>query len=104
MSQLPGTAAPSTPAAHGTSPLRTSDGELLDLSVSVELRQLEILLDTLSALPFPVNPEIVHSNAPEQPVAVRFPAYHRRMPGVIRSLEEAGFTRDLLTVRAALSA
>lgn len=87
-------------------PLHTFEGELLDLSVSVELRRLEGLLDALSGLPFPVNPEIVHpaGTNPAHSVAVRFPAYQRRMPGLIRSLEEAGFTRDLLTVRAALSA
>lgn len=82
-------------------PLCTADGELLDLSVAVELRQLEDLLETLARLPFPVNPEIQHR---PHSLAVRFPAYQRRMPGVIRSLEEAGFTRDVLTVRAALSA
>lgn len=89
--------------------LRTSEGELLDLSVSVELRQLEGLLGTLGALPFPVNPEIIHSgnrmqNKQASMVDVRFPAYERRMPGVITSLEQAGFTRNLLKVRAALSA
>ena len=89
--------------------LRTSEGELLHLSVSVPLRQLQDLLDTLNHLPFPVNPEIVHTgaeNSQASPLAidVRFPAYERRMPGVITSLEQAGFARDILKVRAALSA
>jgi hypothetical protein len=86
------------------SQLRTSEGELLDLSVSVDLKRLEGLLHTLDALPFPVNPEIVHPPAENTCVDVRFPAYERRMPGVITSLEQAGFTRNLLRVRAALSA
>jgi hypothetical protein len=86
------------------SQLRTSEGELLHLSVHVELKRLEGLLHTLDALPFPVNPEIVHAAAQTQTVDVRFPAYERRMPGVIISLEQAGFTRNLLSVRAALSA
>ena len=95
------------------STLRTSEGELLDLSVSVPLRQLQGLLNALNDLPFPVNPEIVHSHSHAVKVAnqvgslaidVRFPAYERRIPGVIQSLEKAGFRRDLLTVRAALSA
>jgi hypothetical protein len=86
------------------SQLRTSEGELLDLSVSVELKRLEGLLHTLDGLPFPVNPEIVHRPKASSTVDVRFPAYERRMPGVITSLEQAGFTRNLLSVRAALSA
>ena len=86
------------------SQLRTSEGELLHLSVSVELRRLEGLLNTLGELPFPVNPEIVHAQAEGTTVDVHFPAYERRMPGVITSLEQAGFTRNLLSVRAALSA
>ena len=90
------------------SQLRTSEGELLHLSVSVELRRLEGLLNTLGQLPFPVNPEIVHghsfTDAQRTTVDVHFPAYELRMPGVITSLEQAGFTRNLLSVRAALSA
>ena len=84
--------------------LRTSEGELLHLSVAVELRQLEGLLQALGGLPFPVNPEIAHPADQRSAVNVSFPAYDRRMPNVITSLEEAGFTRDLLTVRGALSA
>jgi hypothetical protein len=86
------------------SQLRTSEGELLDLSVCVELKRLEGLLHALGGLPFPVNPEIVHAAARPKTVDVRFPAYDRRMPGVITSLEQAGFTRNLLSVRTALSA
>ena len=82
--------------------LVSSEGELLHLSVSVELKRLEGLLDTLGELPFPVNPEIVHNAV--SGVDVRFPAYARRMPGVITSLEQAGFTRELLKVQAGLTA
>jgi hypothetical protein len=84
--------------------LRTSEGELLHLSLSVDLRRLEPLLDTLDGLPFPVNPEIVHPLQEASSVDVNFPAYERRLPGLITTLEQAGFTRDLLTVRGALSA
>jgi hypothetical protein len=69
-------------------PLFGSDGELIALSISVEPRFLEELLDALAQLDFPVNPELCH-----QPgcVSVEFPAYAGNYMQVRDALERAGF-------------
>ena len=85
--------------------LRTCEGELLHLSVTVALRQIESLLDTLGGLPFPVNPEIIHSGLKTDgrtgTVLVRFPAYGRRLAVVLGSLERAGLPSASVEVQSA---
>ena len=53
---------PSVPSTHSPA-LRGSDGELVSVSVTVEPRDLEDLLEALAALDFPVNPQIYHDAA-----------------------------------------
>jgi len=52
------------------------DGHLVSLCIAVQPRLLEELLDTLSALDFPVNPQLYHRQAQ---VVVEFPAYEARI-------------------------
>ena len=83
-------------------PLRTCEGELLQLSVLVERRKIEMVLDTLAGLPFPVNPEIVHPETASGPVVVRFPAYGRRLKAILGELAALGFPSDSVRVRGEL--
>jgi hypothetical protein len=93
------------PAADKGAALRTAEGELLELSVAVELRSLEAVLDTLDCLPFPVNPQVVHGERPASPIStaetvvVQFPAYDRRLADVVGLLEHAGIAQGQMTVR-----
>lgn len=64
------------------------EGELYLLRISVEPRLLEDLLETLAALDFPVNPELLHQ--PNE-VTVEFPAYARRIDEVRAALDRNGF-------------
>jgi hypothetical protein len=52
--------------------LSESDGELVLVRVSVKPHLLEDLLELMSGLPFPINPQIRHEAAR---VVVEFPAY-----------------------------
>jgi hypothetical protein len=52
--------------------LRGQDGELVFVSVQVNSRLLEELLDALAKLEFPINPEIRHGHPF---TLVEFPAY-----------------------------
>jgi hypothetical protein len=84
--------------------LRGSEGELLTVQVTLEEpRRLETLLDILVALPFPVNPEIIHSDADGPTVTVEFPAYANFLPAISRALTGAGFSAEALSTRAALA-
>jgi hypothetical protein len=61
-----------------------SEGELVAVSISVDPRELELLLDALARVDFPVNPQIYHADAqaPESRTRVEFPAYAGRVPQV----------------------
>ena len=89
----------SATSATSFSPLRTCEGELLQLSIEVDLRHIEPLLDRLAGLPFPVNPAIVHPHAATSAVRVEFPAYGRRLESVFGILAAAGLSGDSLHVR-----
>jgi len=59
------------------------EGELLLVRVRVDSRHLEDVLETLAALPFPVNPDLCHSGLYS---IVEFPAFANRLETVKRAL------------------
>ena len=67
-----------------TSVLSGSEGELISVSISVDPRHLEALLEALAQVDFPINPQIYHAegHAPQDRAIVVFPAYARRLPQV----------------------
>ena len=67
--------------------LATSEGELLSISITVEPRRLEALLEALAHANFPINPRIRHGAATN----VDFPAYQNRLAEVHGILEAYGF-------------
>jgi hypothetical protein len=72
-----------------------TEGELVSVSIAVEPQLLERLLESLAALPFPLNPQICHLD----PVTnVEFPAYAGRLVEIIGALRDKGF--DPASVRA----
>lgn len=82
--------------------LRSAEGELVAVRISVEPRLLESLLEALAKLPFPVNPQIFHHSTvvyllpdgrkESYPAAVvEFPAYSDRLEEVSRLLRGSGF-------------
>jgi hypothetical protein len=93
--------------------LETSEGALISISVSVEPRLLEDLLEALAQLPFPINPQIYHDAALRYVYAdgseelvpttlVDFPAYAGWLPEIRRVLESYGFSPDCLQVTGML--
>jgi hypothetical protein len=90
------------PASQGTAPaLFGAEGELVLLQISVEPRLLEELLEVLSRLEFPVNPDLSHK---PNLVSVEFPAYSGRVEEVRKLLTSYGFDQSCLTVQRALTA
>ena len=92
-----------SPALHG------SEGELVSVSVTVEPRDLEDLLEALAALDFPINPQIYHDAAVvyvdrgggqrEEPATiVEFPAYAGGLPKIRAVLEASGFGTQAISV------
>ncbi len=78
-----------------TPPLLGVEGELILMSVSVDPRNLEELLEALAGLEFPVNPELMHHLSA---VTVEFPAYSTHVAEVKMALEEYGFDPESLAV------
>ena len=64
------------------SPLSGSEGELVSVSITVDPRDLEGLLEALAHVDFPINPQIYHGAA----TIVEFPAYGGRLPQVRAAL------------------
>ena len=64
------------------------DGELISVSISVEPRLLEDLLDALASLDFPVNPQLYHHTAE---VWVEFPAYSSQLEKIRGVVTRRGF-------------
>lgn len=88
-------------------PLLGEEGALISVSVCVEPLRLEGLLDALSRLDFPINPDIYHdAGTPQRPAAmVAFPAYEKRLPEIRAVLQACGFqepveSRQTATVAA----
>ena len=79
--------------------LAGAEGALVSVSVSVEPRRLEQLLDALAQLEFPINPAIYH----DRPATlVEFPAYENRLPGIRQALESHGFSAGSMQATAML--
>jgi len=85
---------PASPVLSG------SDGELVSVRVSVEPRALEDLLECLSSVSFPVNPEIRHG----VPTVVEFPAWGARLYEVRDALRSFGFEASAMQVQPMLAA
>jgi hypothetical protein len=90
------------PAVSKAPSLSGSEGELVSVSISVEPRLLESLLDALAEVHFPVNPQIYHEATvafayPDgreiaQPTTIiEFPAYLGQLQGVRELLAKRGF-------------
>jgi hypothetical protein len=93
--------------------LETSEGALISVSVSVEPKLLEDLLEALAQLQFPINPQIYHDAALRYIYAdgreelhpttlVDFPAYAGRLGEIRRILGAYNFAPDSLQVTGML--
>ena len=80
--------------------LSGTEGELVLVSVAVEPRLLEELLDCLSSVPFPINPQIYHG----VPTVVEFPAWENKLHYVRDALRAYGFDGGALQTRDMLEA
>ena len=76
------------------------EGELISLRITVEPKLLEDLLETLSSLDFPVNPQLYHRHAE---VSVEFPAYSAHLDHVRDALRRNGFNPKSLELSAVLT-
>jgi hypothetical protein len=96
-----------------SNPLSSREGALVSVSISVEPRQLESLLETLAQIGFPINPQIYHDAAvvyiypggreeAEAVTLVEFPAYEGRLHEVRRALDAYGFDPDCLRMTSML--
>jgi len=97
-----------------TSPLLTgSDGALVSVSIDVDPRYLESLLEALAHAGFPINPQIYHDAAMvyvfedghevcEPATLVEFPAYAGRLAGLRDALAAFGFNPDSIAVTGML--
>ncbi|MGQ9632941.1 MAG: hypothetical protein ACUVXB_01710 [Bryobacteraceae bacterium] len=104
MSVTPEVPSPAKPS------LRGAGGELILISIAVEPRSLESLLEALAELPFPVNPEIYHNadvtrvypdgrQECELAVLVDFPAWEYNLEAVRQALRARGFAPESLSAR-----
>ena len=107
MAVRPETIAWKSPTLSGT------EGELVSVSISVEPRALERLLDTLATLDFPVNPQLFHSAAIarihpdgheelEPTTLVEFPAYANRLEQIREALHARGLDPASVWARSML--
>ena len=89
--------------------LSTGEGDLVSISINVEPRELEALLEALAQLDFPINPEIYHDAAmiyryadgsenTRPATLVDFPAYQGRLPQVRAALARSGFQPAAMSV------
>jgi len=67
--------------------LSGQEGELVSVSVAVDPRFLESLLEALAQVTFPINPQIYHGTV----TRVEFPAYATRVEEVRHALAARGF-------------
>jgi len=87
------------------SPLSGSEGELVSVSISVDPRELESLLEALAHVEFPINPQIYHAEGhfPDaKTTIVEFPAYSGGLAQVHGALAAAGFDEGAIRVRGML--
>lgn len=103
----------SSPAFASNNPLSSTEGALVSVSIRVEPRDLEDLLEALARVDFPINPQIYHEaeivsrdsqgfEHPELTTLVEFPAYFGRVDGVYAALESEGFDRESVLITSML--
>jgi hypothetical protein len=101
----------SSPAAS----LTGSEGVLVSVSIHVDPRHLESLIEALAQVGFPVNPQIYHdalivyrypdgSEESEGVTLVEFPAYEGRLEEVRRALDAYSFSKTQIHVSSILDA
>ena len=89
--------------------LETSEGALISVSIAVEPRNLETLLEALAEVGFPINPQIYHDAAVvtrfadgreerEATTLVEFPAYEACLEQVHQAITVHGL--DATTIQA----
>ena len=90
------------PGAPSASVLCGSEGELYSVSISVDPRHLEALLEALAQAGFPINPQIYHADChtPRARTTVVFPAYAARLPQVRSAV--AGVRGAIVSVKGML--
>lgn len=104
---------PSVSPANSSPALSGSEGELISISVTVDARRLENLLESLAALPFPINPQIYHDAAWnyvyadgrqvfEATTLVEFPAYASWLSEIRSALKSSGFDPGAVHVNGML--
>lgn len=76
------------------------EGELISVRVSTSPRALEDLLECLSTLSFPINPQILHGI----PTTVEFPAWTDKLSEIREALSESGFDPNSIDVQTMLAA
>src|SRR5438128_509809 len=87
---------PDTPSLSGR------EGALVSVSIAVDPRRLESLLEALASVNFPINPQIYHDAAivysypgdrqeSEPTTLVEFPAYEAQLDEVRRVMNASGF-------------
>ena len=95
--------------------LSTGEGDLVSVSIHVEPRSLESLLESLAQLDFPINPQIYHDAAmvylypggrqeTQAVTLVEFPAYQARLPQVRAALASFGFDPSIVYVAGMMDA
>lgn len=99
------------PAAAGPA-LAGSQGALVSISISVDPRFLESLLEALAHLTFPINPQIYHDAAivyhfadhqeSEAATLVEFPAYASQLDEVRSATQAYGFDPASIEVTSML--
>jgi hypothetical protein len=78
--------------------LSSADGDLVSVSIKVEPRRLEALLESLARTSFPINPQIYH----EAVTIVEFPAYGGQLDEVRAALSAHEFDTAAMSVTAML--
>jgi hypothetical protein len=92
------------PALAPDTSLLGREGQLVCISIDVDPRCLESLLEALARVDFPINPQIYHEaemvyvfadgrEEKEPRTLVEFPAYEGRVEEVRHALDEYGFDR-----------
>jgi hypothetical protein len=85
------------PNEEPAAPLSSSQGALVSVSIAVDSRHLESLLEALASVSFPINPQIHHDCAAA--TLVEFPAYEPHVEEVRRAIEAFGFDPQSLRTR-----
>ena len=93
--------------------LSSTEGALVSVSIRVDPRGLESLLEALAEVGFPINPQIYHQaeiafvragglTEAAETTLVEFPAYLGRVDEVYGALEAHGFERNSVLVTSML--